>query len=1625
MKEILKNLVTTISLPEDGYLEQDAEILEIFVEELQEILAEFEHLFPLWLADANNEEYLKDIRRHFHTLKGSGRMVGAYQAGELAWTTEDLLNRIMAKSVDLSSQIQQFALACFRVFQYKLYPLLQQQQALTLDLRPMVLLGQQLQQQQTPDTALQDLLTVTANLQSEADITGLELVDASDAKQSETQDVVVDIALPVEQLVDVDLVDQPTSVQAKEEIVFSETLTIYLEEALEHLDTINQFVQQLDPSAKQIDALIRALHTLKGSSGMAHIEPIFQASANVEHALKAHLQKEQSLTDAETDLLVNFSRFITTYLADLKQETTEQSLAAAEEFERTWHEYQENQQHTKDALNISGLINDIMALNIDHLLDAEHDFEKSVKDDPTHYLATLIQEATILGEYTDQFSTLALPQLADKLKSCYQVVLDKTWLLDSDYTFELFDDAHQELIHYFDLLATGQMVYLSSQTEHVLNDLLDWLQQQQPEHATETETSFDISTYVQRLAKDQQALDQGLVTVLDDQELIDVFLDEADDLLAQVDHSFNVYQQEPEHIKALNHLMRYLHTLKGGANMIQAKNIGLIAHDLETIFERLINRQLQTSPKLVAVLRLVLDVIADRIDLVRQSRIDYSAVATVQVLHELLKQSISRRAEQTQDSSAPVEPIVVKTPAPVLAEPEINVNDPISRVAQRIFSDHLAVDSAEAIQLPDADLNAIFLEEAEDLLVELDHDFNAYLHENYKPEYLNVLMRHLHTLKGGANMIQATQIGLIAHELETVYEKLIYQQLQPTEYLLAVLRLAQDQIAERVEVIQQKGVDYPATAILQVLHELATVEQKAAPQSVVLEPIVDQAEDADQAVELQELIQQSFIEETQELIQKIQMQLQRWFDQRTNRSLLLELQRDTHTIKGAARMAGVQPVIDITTALENTFEQFALRQFSSNVYDGLLLNIVAWLQQAIQSNQYDGLETLKQQLTSIEFIDVSAQLPQQASSHVDFANNPFAGFIEGDGTEPPSMLGEWDTENTTDQNNEMIRISAGLVETMINLTGENAINRSRIEMGISQFTTTLNEMELAIQRLSDQLRRMEGELETQIIAKHGMENSRYADFDPLEMDQYSSLNQLSKSLAESASDLIDFKVTLADKVRDAEALLLQQSRIQAEMQDGLMRVRLVPFSRILSRLQRLVRQTSSTLNRAVNLNIVNQDVELDRSILERLVTPLEHMMRNAIDHGIESAEERLAQHKPEAGRIEIEISRQGSDIVVEVRDDGRGINPSKIENKARQLGLISADHNLSQQEILQYIFHSGFTTAKEVTQISGRGVGLDVVQSEIKTLGGHVSIQSEQGRGTIFIIRVPTTVAVSDALMVKVADQQFAIPLTQIERIVRISPQALADYFAGNDEAFGIDGQKYKLRYVSEFVGHQPVPRLSGVGHSLPVLLIKGHNNQTVALLVDQLIGSRAQIVVKPLGQQLAKIDVIGGATILGDGQVCLILDGHNIARRIQSTQRTAALSEQRRDVAKVTRARRLVMIVDDSVTVRKVTSRLLERHGYDVVTAKDGVDAIEQIEHIKPDVMLLDIEMPRMDGFEVTNTLRHHTVYRDLPIIMITSRTGEKHRERAFSLGVTHYMGKPFQEADLLHHIEQILAEA
>lgn len=1480
MKEILKNLVETTTLPEDSYLDQDAEILEIFVEEIEEIFVELNALFPEWLSNPDHQENLKTIRRHFHTLKGSGRMVGAKSAGEMAWAVEDTLNRVLSGSIQLTPTVQKFAQAVLNVYQYALYPKFKHVQQLDLDLRPMVLLGQQLQQQISPEPALEELLALADHLTAEGQMTGLELTE------NEPSEVELTIA--------------PVEVPVRSDI--EETVAIFIEEAEEHLETIATFLRTEDEKSQDYNALIRAIHTLRGSSSMAQIDQIFEASSKVEHLFKTLLQDEIVSTSKETALLIQYAEFVSDYLHLLRQGNTAKLDAVYATFERVWNNYGFAVIET-NSIQTQGLVSKLVELDIDLLLDAEFEFDKRAQVDYPEYIQALSQQAAELLAHTESRAAQGIHEFTADLKSAYDALLEKPVLLNSDYAYELFAQAHQEFIHLFDTLAAGQRVILNDEIQKILSELSAFVQQDLEISAEDTSNqnielsseatqvaetvapgSVDFAGLSQRIAADRQQ-QQSTETNRDfDEELLSIFLEEADELLAGIDEDLNTWSKKQDDTTSLNNLMRHLHTLKGGANMIAASHIGLIAHELESIYERVIRQQIAVTPALIQIIRLVQDNVSDRIQSIREDGIDYPAPEAIAILQNIQALVSGQAVAAVESANTGVK--VAEVEATSISEPQL--------------------EESATTEQPATDLA-----EAEELL----------------------------------------------------------------------------EISKSSEAIEDT-------------------------------PVERSEED-----ELKSIVEESFLEESEEILANAEKLLNQWFDQRSDRSLLLQLQRAAHSIKGGARMIDVEEVASIAYELETTFEQFAVYQFNSNAYDGLLQKTLVWLRQAIFQRDYNGFDQLHSSLKKIAYVDVTAQLPERLAKTDNMVVSTDFGFVEGDGTEPPQMMGEWANSGTSDSNNEMIRISADLVEKMIDLSGENSINRSRIEMDLGQLGNTLNEMELAIKRLADQLRRMEGELESQIIAKHGSENSRYADFDPLEMDQYSSLNQLSKSLAESASDLVDFKSTLADKVRETEGLLLQQSRIQAEIQESLMRTRLVPFDRMLPRLQRIVRQTSTTLNRPAELIVQNTEGELDRNILERLVTPFEHMLRNAIDHGLEDTADRIALNKPEVGSIVLNISRQGTDVIVSFSDDGKGIDAEKIREKALSLDLIKADQVIDQEEILQFIFHPGFSTAKAVTQISGRGVGLDVVQSEIKSLGGHVSVSSELGKGTVFTIRVPTTVAVSDALMVKVGDQQYAISLAQIDRIVRIAPTTLESYFNSKDDYFKIDGANYKLRYLSEFVGNQPIPRLNNVGHSLPVLLIKGNSGQTIALLVDQLVGSRAQIVVKPIGQQFANVGVVAGATILGDGQVCLILDGQNVARQIQATQRVKQLNDQR-DGSRNSNARRLVMIVDDSVTVRKVTSRLLERQGYDIVTAKDGVDAIEQLENVRPDLMLLDIEMPRMDGFEVTNLVRHHDIHRDLPIIMITSRTGEKHRERAFSLGVTHYMGKPFQEAELLANIQQLIAE-
>jgi chemosensory pili system protein ChpA (sensor histidine kinase/response regulator) len=619
-----------------------------------------------------------------------------------------------------------------------------------------------------------------------------------------------------------------------------------------------------------------------------------------------------------------------------------------------------------------------------------------------------------------------------------------------------------------------------------------------------------------------------------------------------------------------------------------------------------------------------------------------------------------------------------------------------------------------------------------------------------------------------------------------------------------------------------------------------------------------------------------------------------------------------------------------------------------------------------------------------------------------------------DGLQPPAPVPPGREPVAPAERQEMARVDAELLDQLLNISGEASIARSRLEQQLGSFDFNLGELSRTVTRLKEQLRSLEIETEAQILHRHEDEGGHRSEFDPLELDRYSSIQQFSRALAETANDVASIQQLLENLAKDTQTLLQQQARTITELQNGLMRTRMVPFQRHVQRLARIVRQAASDTNKRAELIVEGASGELDRQVLERMLPPFEHMLRNAVVHGIEKPEERIRAGKPEAGRIVLELHREGAEVMVRLVDDGGGMNLKAIRAKGQSLGLIAPGQTLSDEDAMQLILEPGFSTAGAITQQAGRGVGMDVVATEIKRLGGALHMETKSGEGTVFTIRLPFTLAISHALVVRTGEEFYALPLPTVEGVLRLSKAEVTAHLGRDAAAFDYGGQKYRFQHLANFVNLEPSP-LPEQDVTIPVVLVRAGEHST-GLVADELVGSR-EIVVKSVGPQISSIRGISGATILGDGRIVIILDiGALVRAEWRARPQTPIVPKEKTD------KRVFAMVVDDSITVRRVTQRLLERNGMRVITARDGMDAVSQLQDNVPDIILLDIEMPRMDGYEVAAHVRNDPRLKDVPIIMITSRVGEKHRARAIELGVDDYLGKPYQEAQLLEAIAPLV---
>jgi chemosensory pili system protein ChpA (sensor histidine kinase/response regulator) len=497
--------------------------------------------------------------------------------------------------------------------------------------------------------------------------------------------------------------------------------------------------------------------------------------------------------------------------------------------------------------------------------------------------------------------------------------------------------------------------------------------------------------------------------------------------------------------------------------------------------------------------------------------------------------------------------------------------------------------------------------------------------------------------------------------------------------------------------------------------------------------------------------------------------------------------------------------------------------------------------------------------------------------------------------------------------------------------------------------------------------------------------------------------------------------SLLKNLDDADAALVAQARMSREVSQQLFAIRTVPFGSMSERLYRILRATARELDKRANLEIRGAQVELDRSVLEKLIGSLEHLLRNALDHGIEARAARIAAGKSETGELSLTVRQVGNEVVIELVDDGAGIDLAEVAGRAKAQGLINAGATPTDAQLIECIFKPGFSTASKITQISGRGIGMDVVRTDINALGGRIDVGTSRGNGTTFTIYLPLTLAVAQAVLVRAGGRLWALPAPMVEQVQQVKAEALVNLYVNRKVTW--QNRDYPFHYLPRLLGdasHNP----ESLRYNSVMLLKSGHS--FLAIHVDEMIGNQ-EIVVKNIGPQLARVSGISGATVLGTGEIVLIINPVQLGQRVDVDVAEPPVPGARvgdfRPQVPTTAGPPLVLIVDDSLTVRKITSRLLQREGFAVATAKDGIDALQSIGEQTPDVILVDIEMPRMDGFEFTKTLKGDSRNAHIPVIMITSRTAEKHRNRARELGVDAYLGKPYQEEELLRNIREMLA--
>lgn len=889
---------------------------------------------------------------------------------------------------------------------------------------------------------------------------------------------------------------------------------------------------------------------------------------------------------------------------------------------------------------------------------------------------------------------------------------------------------------------------------------------------------------------------------------------------------------------------------------------------------------------------------------------------------------------------------------------------------------------------------------------------------NHNGELDNSL-KQIQTIKGAAAMIELEDVENIATELVDQLE-IFAETKEPLDdtqsrYLLDMVAKLESTVGQ----ISFKLDEFPSN-VSEFVNDSFEVLQGSEQES----PEFEKAEEneTEEEFEIDNEMLEIFSLEAEDLLRNINTNLEILEKIPNNRESLLEIRRNAHTLKGSAGIVGLKKLSKIAHRVEDFLDFLSENEIEGNKKIFHLLNTASdCLSDLSNGDSGQNLNTKIKHLYD-DFEEVMTSLQNKEKSTQEDATTPVAPK-ETDGQKKAEKDGSNKTQKL--QNRSVVRISLEKLDDLVKIVGGLVVNRSIFEQRLSELEQQIAELHNSTRRLQRSTTKLETEFEADMLGNRGFQHTEINftddagklegsnEFDTLEFDNYTEFHQTTREFIETTNDTAAINNKL-DKLRsNLEILFDNQHRLVDELQDKLLRLRMVKFGSLFTRLQRTVRFTSEEEFKSVELTMEGESLEVDTQILDALIEPLLHLLRNAIAHGIESPETRRLLGKPEKGKISLRAHSEGTHIVLTVSDDGRGISATTLKERAVQGRFLTYEEaeNMSDDEALSLIFLPGLTTAEKINQVSGRGVGMNIVKTQILRQNGTISIDTEAQKGSTFTIRLPMALAVTRALLVKSVEQTYAFPLKLVKHISEIP--ALHVERSHREKILRLGKKTYKLVHLNELLG---VPLTSFKNReNIPVLLLESAET-SYALIVDKILKPE-EIVIKPLGSPLEKTGELLGASILGDGQIVPVLDllyllQHKQTKPVKPTPTPAKV-----------KVKTEILVVDDSPSVRHLTSKIIKKAEWNPIIAKDGIEALEVLQNASklPKVILTDIEMPRMDGYELLASLKREESLKHIPVIMVSSRSGDKHRDKAKNLGVSGYLVKPFKDSALIEMVRTL----